>query len=112
LRMYGYYYAFEATGVREVDMILSSVAIAGKRYHLTEDWNEETPGPAPVDVIQAAANLAASSVSRMRAAVGDDASGRTFSELLTEAAARLACLGDGPMVDCLRLKAEQLREIE
>ncbi|AER47989.1 hypothetical protein COURTHOUSE_138 [Mycobacterium phage Courthouse] len=39
-RMQAYYYGFEATGLAVIDRILSAVAIAGKRCHRTEDWND------------------------------------------------------------------------
>lgn len=64
--MDAYYYVFEPTGVREVDELLSAVACAGKAYHHTEGWNDETPsygdhcvGNTPVEWIQNAANRAA-----------------------------------------------------
>ena len=45
LRMDAYYYYFEPTGVPEIDLILSAVACAGKAYHNTEDWQEDTWTP-------------------------------------------------------------------
>ena len=68
LRLDAYYYEFDQTGVREIDVILSAVACAGKAAHHTEDWGEwvNNPerygpfrGPSPVDWIQNAANDAA-----------------------------------------------------
>lgn len=38
--MDAYYYGFTATGVRDVDNVLCSVASAGKACHHTEDWSE------------------------------------------------------------------------
>ncbi len=66
LRMDAYYYGFEPTGVREIDLILSAVACAGKAYHHTESWNErdESHEPSPVDRIQDAANAAARAMLR------------------------------------------------
>lgn len=74
LRMHAYYYAFEPTGVPEIDKILSAVASAGKAYHNTEWWNEDgEDGPgewAPfrggscVEWIQNAANDAADEMRR------------------------------------------------
>lgn len=40
LRMDAYYYGFDPTGVRAVDVILSAVACAGKGYHHTDGWTE------------------------------------------------------------------------
>lgn len=67
LRMRAYYYGFEATGDREIDKILSAVARAGKAFHHTESWSDETydpvtkeyTGPSHVDLIQHAADKAA-----------------------------------------------------
>lgn len=66
LRMDAYYYAFDPTGVPEIDRILSAVAVAGKAYHHTEDWNEKPGlaweghvGTSYVEYIQNAANDAA-----------------------------------------------------
>jgi len=69
-RMCGYYYGFEATGVPEIDLILSAIACAGKCYHHTEDWNQETrlydhlEGKTPIEWIQNAANKAADKFSK------------------------------------------------
>ncbi len=63
--MDAYYYAFYKTGVPEIDRILSAVACAGKEYHNTECWNDDsTPypghvGSSPAEWIQNAANDAA-----------------------------------------------------
>lgn len=54
MRLDAYYYSFEATGVIEIDRILSAVATAGKHHHHTEDWGEEEE-----QAIQDAANDAA-----------------------------------------------------
>lgn len=64
-RMDAYYFGFEPTGVPAIDAILSAVANAGSGYHHTEDWDDEVTyrwdgGHSYVDVIQAAANEAAS----------------------------------------------------
>ncbi len=63
LRLYAYYYSFDSTGDPAVDLILSAVACAGKAYHHTSGWTDETPlwddrfrGATPVDWIQNAAN--------------------------------------------------------
>lgn len=72
LRMSAYYYGFKPTGVREIDLILSAIACAGKSYHLTEDWNDDTNGPdylvgrTPVEWIQNAAVDAAREIEAMR----------------------------------------------
>ena len=66
LRMDAYYYGFNGTGVRVVDQILSKVAIAGKMYHSTEDWNDTDDGdPSPVDYIQDAACEAAEKIKEL-----------------------------------------------
>lgn len=64
LRMDAYYYGFDKTGVPEIDKILSAVACAGKAYHHTECWTEESEWPphagkTPAEWIQSAANEAA-----------------------------------------------------
>jgi chromosome segregation ATPase len=66
LRMDAYYYGFASTGAELIDRILSAVACAGKAYHYTESWDEDTPpyedcfkGKCPVDWMQNAANDAA-----------------------------------------------------
>jgi hypothetical protein len=63
LPMYAYYYAFDPTGVRSVDEILSSVAFAGKAFHHTDQWTDECSfldGKSCRDNIQEAAVRAAS----------------------------------------------------
>ena len=69
MRLKAYYYGFEPTGVEEIDRILSAVACAGKAYHYTDSWCNETPayedffrGDCPVDWIQNAANDAAAAL--------------------------------------------------
>lgn len=66
MKMDAYYYGFCFTGVREIDVILSAVACAGKAYHHTESWNDECSpyhelhrGSTPADWIQNAASDAA-----------------------------------------------------
>jgi len=80
----GYYLDFEHTGVFEIDLILSAVARAGKAYHHTADWSDETPpydprfqGKTPLDWIQFAANDAAKAMhaSAMSAREGQDPQG-------------------------------------
>jgi|SRR6185503_3241815 len=63
LRMDAYYYGFTYTGQPLVDRVLSAVACAGKAYHNTADWSDETEpyepcfrGDTPVDWIQSAAD--------------------------------------------------------
>lgn len=57
--MSAYYYGFDETGVEAIDRILKAVAVAGKRYHRTEYWNDRDYGPSVVDHIQWAAEKAA-----------------------------------------------------
>ena len=68
-RMDAYYYGFDRTGVPAVDAILSAVAYAGKAFHGTDQWYDTdvnygpiTGGMSAVDLIQAAANEAASEI--------------------------------------------------
>lgn len=42
MRMNAYYYGFKPTGVEEIDWILSAVASAGKAFHNTDQWREQT----------------------------------------------------------------------
>lgn len=69
LRMSAYYYEFRPTGVELIDRILSAVACAGKAYHGTDMWEEDTPryedvfrGTSPVAWIQNAADAAAAAL--------------------------------------------------
>ena len=68
LSMDSYYYSFEATGIYEIDKILSAVATASKAVHHTEGWWTDFTnsfsypphkGACPIDWIQNAANEAA-----------------------------------------------------
>lgn len=62
-----YYYAFDATGVDEVDAVLESVARAGKAYHHTQGWSEsDGDAPTQADQIQAAANAVAAELRTLR----------------------------------------------
>lgn len=54
-----YYYAFASTGDPKIDLILAAVAAAGKGYHNTEFWSDDDDGPSYIDLIQEAANRAA-----------------------------------------------------
>ncbi len=73
LRMRAYYYGFAATGIPEIDRILSAVACAGKAFHHTEDWHLEAEpfrghaGSNPIEWIQNAANDAAKAASEIAA---------------------------------------------
>ncbi len=64
-RLHAYYYAFDSTKCEPVDKILGAVACAGKAYHSTECWGDQTPayddhtGSHPIGWIQNAANEAA-----------------------------------------------------
>jgi len=73
-RMDAYYYDFDGTGCDPVDKILSAVACAGKAYHHTSDWNEETrpfldyhSGETPIDWIKNAAQEAAERIEELEA---------------------------------------------
>lgn len=83
LNLSGYYISFEPTGCFEIDLILSAVARAGKAYHHTDSWGDETPpydprfrGKCPLDWIQFAAEDAAKA---------RDASVRELVEALSKA---------------------------
>lgn len=75
LRMSAYYYEFTPTGVREIDLILSAVASAGKAFHHTEDWHDDLTGwdygpfegSTPIEWIQNAANAAAAALAQPKA---------------------------------------------
>lgn len=63
LRLEAFYFSFEPTGVDAIDRVLSAVATAARRSFHTEGWTRSLDeSPAPVEVIQAAANLAAASM--------------------------------------------------
>ena len=60
--MAGYYFVFDSTGVPEIDLILATVAAAGKAYHSTEYWGDslvDDEAISHIDMIQAAASEAA-----------------------------------------------------
>ena len=67
-RLDAYYYSFSETGSVPIDAILSAVAIAGKSCHNTDRWTEDDEwsrwgvGRSLVDVIQCAANEAATAL--------------------------------------------------
>jgi len=67
LRMNAYYFGFDLTGIREIDEILSAVAMAGKGFHHTDSWGdnlEHLDGKSYTDIIQEAANRAAANLCR------------------------------------------------
>lgn len=72
LRMDAYYYGFSKTGCPEVDLVLSAVACAGKSYHHTESWCDDSEawpghrGVTPADWIQCAGDDAAKAVLALR----------------------------------------------
>ena len=59
--MSAYYYSFELTGVREIDEILSAVAMAGDSHHHTDCWADVycSDGFSAAELIQEMANRAA-----------------------------------------------------
>lgn len=68
LRMDAYYYGFEPTGDKDIDLILCAIATAGKASHHTDGWNDDVDhgyknvdGRCPIDWVQNAANKAAKS---------------------------------------------------
>lgn len=96
LNLSGYYIDFEPTGEFAIDLILSAVARAGKAYHSTDCWNDETPlyddrfrGECPVDWIQNAANDAAVSIAALSASPAPSGQG-VSGEVPTDAQVREA----------------------
>jgi len=77
LRMDAYYYGFCFTGSDAVDLVLSAVACAGKAYHHTECWQEESEpwegheGTTPAEWIQSAANKAAARIAALEQALSE-----------------------------------------
>lgn len=69
LRLDAYYYGFDSTGVVEIDRILAAVAVAGKGYHHTGDWNEDRGDGrlTYVEQMQVLANRAAETIKQLRA---------------------------------------------
>lgn len=61
LRLSAYYYQFEKTGVRSVDLMLQAVAMAGKAHHHTDEWSDlnKDTGISQEMLIQRAASNAA-----------------------------------------------------
>lgn len=55
-----YYYVFDPTGCEPVDVMLATIALAGKLFHSTSEWNDRPSyaedEPSPVELIQRAAN--------------------------------------------------------
>jgi seryl-tRNA synthetase len=106
LRMDAYYYGFDETGVKEIDLILSAVACAGKAFHHTQEWNEDASpyeghtGATPALWIQHAAQQAADAIATLTrerdAAVREcvryqqerDAIAKRFENALAEGAKR------------------------
>jgi len=74
-RMDGYYIGFDYTGFPVVDKILGAVACAGKAYHHTDCWNDETEpyddhtGSNPNEWIQNAADEAADALDAREATI-------------------------------------------
>jgi len=65
-----YYYRFTATDCAWIDHILSELACAGKSFHSTSEWSDSDPGePSCVDLIQAAADVAAKRIEALEAEV-------------------------------------------
>lgn len=75
LNFRSYYLGLNATGQYEIDLILSAVARAGKAFHSTEGWIEDTYPEEPFigetwkDRIQNAAVVAATALSDARAEI-------------------------------------------
>ena len=75
IRMDAYYFGFNGTGERAVDLILSAVATAGKGSHHTDGWVDEEianyydDGLTHEERIQRAADAAASLIRDLRGGV-------------------------------------------
>ena len=72
-RLDAYYYAFDPTGCPEVDRLLAAVAAAGRAFHHTESWSDDShhsdfAGNTPVDWIQNEATFIAKEIARLRTA--------------------------------------------
>jgi len=70
-RMRAYWYGFDETGENYIDDVLSAVAVAGKRFHNTEEWGgsgwEADEGVDSCEQsIQKTANAAAKDVADLR----------------------------------------------
>ena len=71
-RMDAYYYGFYGTTSKHVNKILGAVACAGKAYHHTDCWYDETQayddhtGNCPTEWIQNAATEASDEISRLQ----------------------------------------------
>lgn len=68
-----YYFSFKPTGVDEIDRILIEIALAGKCYHSTSGWGERDEGlnggKSHIDLIQEAANNAATELNNLNGAI-------------------------------------------
>ena len=70
--------------------------------------NRYTHPQARIDELLAERDALVGRVETLETAVGPDAAGRPFAELLSLAADAVRELGGGPIEDCLRLKADDL----
>ena len=76
LKLWAYYYSFDPTGQREIDLILHAIARAGKAFHHTDQWTEDgmtgvydhCEGDTCQQWVQNAANKAAAHVAALREA--------------------------------------------
>lgn len=73
IRMDAYYYGFDKTHIDCIDELLSCVACAGKAFHNTSEWLEEsssygehTVGKTPIEWIQNSAIKAANEITSLR----------------------------------------------
>ena len=80
MSFYAYYYSLEPTGNAKIDTILEAVARAGKMYHNTSDWDEES---GVVKAIQDAANEAAKQPAPPPVSATDADKVKAFNLLLT-----------------------------
>lgn len=72
---HAYYYKFEPTGCEPIDLIIGALHYAGKSYHHTQDWNNESgtgdiDADSIVDLIQRTLNEAAGIIPETKCTCG------------------------------------------
>lgn len=110
-------YDFDVTEyAREVDRLAERLREAeGERDELRglhrqmEELRDR--GVWPISAVVARAERAEAQLGVERGLLAEDAAGRPFDELLDVAADLLNGYGDGPVADCLRIKADELRTL-
>lgn len=115
-RMSAYYYSFTKTGIAAIDRILSAVACAGKGFHHTEGWTENTEpykhlrGNCYADMIENAAHDAAEQIRKRESAI-DALSAPVTREELVETIRRIFFApGHVPTADLPNVLADAILE--